>query len=87
MPSSPSFCGDECGSSSKEGRRAALCASTLRFLLGGVDGGVEGGGMLLSMGDSIGGCPLDIVDDDRGAWRNFRESLDARDESSGITCR
>lgn len=67
MPSSPSFCGDECGSSSKEGRGAALCASTLRFLLGGVDGG----GMLLSIGDSIGRCPRDIVDDDRGAWEIF----------------
>ena len=49
MPSSLSFCGEEWGSSSKEGRREAACASTLRFLLGGVDGGVDGGGMLVSM--------------------------------------
>jgi hypothetical protein len=45
------------------------CASILRFLLGGVDGGVEGGGMLLSMGDSIGRCPGDVGD--RGAWEIF----------------
>ena len=57
MPSSPSFCGEEWGSSSKEGRREAACASILRFLLGGVDRGVDGRGMLLSIADNSGRRP------------------------------